>query len=140
MRGIYVIFIAILILSISCQKEEVANAEISAIDLAAIDGMEKSYVSALQYNDSIFDCMEFNLLCANQYLESCDSLFHQYADEYEHHHNNYSHLNGGDDHHHDNMNQDHHGNGMMGGQNNQGHNVGSMDQLDSLLDHHATYH
>jgi hypothetical protein len=107
--------------------------------LTAIEAMEKSLAGAEQYNDSIFTCIDFSPNCEVDYLDYCDSLFHHYADDYEHHHNAYSHNNSGDDHHHEYMNQNHHGNGMNGGQNN-GHNMQSMNQMDSLLVHHQAYH
>jgi hypothetical protein len=124
---------------LSCDKNIDENVGISAEDLAAIDGMDKSYLAAEQYNDSIFICLDFNPICENEYLNSCDSLFHHYADEYENYHHSYSHQNAGDDHHHAYMNQDHHGNGMMGEQ-NYGHSIESSNQMDSLLVHHAAYH
>lgn len=129
----------VLMLSVSCQKDQAPNVEISSTDVTAIDGMEKSYTSALQYNDSIFNCMDFDPLCENEYLEYCDNMFHQYADEFENHHNNYSHANSGDDEHHNNMNHNDHGNGMMGNQ-NYGNCNESMNQMDSLLVHHNSYH
>ena len=139
MKRVNIWLLSIILLSISCQKNQSLNDDVSSTDLAAIEGMEKALEVAEQYNDSIFTCIDFNPNCEVEYLDNCDSLFHHYADDYEHHHNAYSHANNGDDHHHEYMNQNHHGNGMHGGQNN-GHSMQSMNQMDSLLVHHQVYH
>lgn len=139
MKTIYLILVSVILLIMSCQKSEEANNEISAQDIEAIEGMEKSYLNAVLYNDTIFTCLDSNLFCESEYLNYCDSLFHHNEDEYNHWHSMYSHANAGDDHHHESMGQNHHGNGMMGGQ-NQGHSLQSMNQMDSLLSNHSTYH
>lgn len=139
MKEIYMLSFVVLMLSVSCQKDQTPNVEISSADIAAIDNMEKSYNSALQYNDSIFHCMDFDPLCENEYLEYCDNMFHQYADEYENNHNNYSHECYGDNDHEGYMSHNNHGNGMMGN-NNQGQCCDSKDQMDSLLEYHEDYH
>ena len=139
MKTIYLILISVILLIMSCQKSNNSDNSISEGDKLAIEGMEKSLFTADQYNDSIFTCLDSSLFCEDEYLNYCDSLFHHFANEYEHHHGLYSHLNEGDDHHHESMGQNHHGNGMMGGQ-NQGHSIQSMNQMDSLLVHHQIYH
>lgn len=131
--------IASILVFIRCEKNNEGTNEITQEDISAIEGMEKSLFTADQYNDSIFTCLDSSLFCEDEYLNYCDSLFHHYANEYEHHHGLYSHLNEGDDHHHESMGQNHHGNGMMGGQ-NQGHSIQSMNQMDSLLSYHNTFH
>lgn len=139
MKNRYKAIVFCLITVASCQKINTEFSSISQQDVIAIEGMEKSYLDAVLYNDSIFYCLDSSLSCENEFIDYCDSLFHHYEDEYNLHHNSYSHLNAGDDHHHEYMNQNHHGNGTMGAQ-NQGHSIQSVNQMDSLLSYHLIIH
>lgn len=140
---ISILTIASIVIFIRCEKSNEGTNEISQEDISSIEGMEKSYDLAKQYDDSLLVCLDSNQFCEDGFVEYCDSLFHNYDERYEYHHNNYSHQNGNDDHHHEYMGQNEHGNGMHDGGNNQGYmhdeeSMNAMEELRELHDEH--YH
>ena len=134
-----VLFVSLAIITVACQKE-IIHEDLSRQDVVAIDGMEKSFELAKQYDDSLFTCLDFNPQCEANFVEYCDSLFHHYDERYEHHHNQYSHQNDGDDHH-EYMEQNNHGNGMHNDDDheNQGHCIESFNSMEELRENHLNH-
>ena len=113
------------------------NFYINEADQRAFSDMEESFQSARVYNDSLAYCGNMDSLCAPEYVQYCDSMFHHYANEWNRHHNNYS---------HDRLNSDHHHNGNImphqghHNRNNDGHHNTHHGTMDQLMGDHGRYH
>jgi hypothetical protein len=92
-----VLSMIVLFIILSCNDDE--NNFLSPDDKIAVEGMQTSYVNAVDQN-SAFKISVENIDSIAMHMH--DSLFHHYVDEYFEHHNNYSHESYHDDHHHDN--------------------------------------
>ena len=121
MRSKYLMFIFLGILVIfACNKDDDHFDEMSESDLIALEGMSEAYEAALRYNDSLTICTNDPLGCDSTTMFHYDDMFHQFDDQFNIHHNEYSHNNEDDDHHHSNGQSVWHGN-MMGHGDNESH-------------------
>tara|TARA_B100000508_G_C11456100_1_gene276813 strand:- start:1662 stop:2072 length:411 start_codon:yes stop_codon:yes gene_type:complete len=128
---------------ISCQKESNLNRELSEADKVALEGMEEGYETAKLYNDSLVWCNNISNNCSKNFKAYCDSIYHEFDDSYEMHHDNYSHNNLEDDHHHSAISEHKHGNDEHGDgedDDQHGHNIESHYKMEDLRKMHKTYH
>ena len=127
----------------SCQKESTLNKELSDADKLAVEGMETGYETAKLYNDSLVWCNDTSNNCDETFKSYCDSIYHEFDDLYEMHHNNYSHNNMEDDHHHSAMSSHHHGNEEHDEDDedeHHGHTIESHTMMEELRELHKIYH
>jgi len=92
----------IMVLIYGCQKHDDMEVINQDQNLSSLDGMIIANESAKIYNDSITWGLNPQNSSQNEFLIYCDSLFHQYDNEYEMYHNNYGHMNSNNNHHHNN--------------------------------------
>jgi len=138
-----VILVVTLFLLASCQKESDLAAELTEADEIATEGMEEAYHEALEYNDSLVWCTDTNNACTPTIINYYDSLFHYNVEEYDFHHENYSHNNLDDDHHHSMMSSHSHGNAIHeeeGEEEHHGHSIESHYEMMELIEEHKEYH
>jgi hypothetical protein len=145
MKTVYSIFVFISIFAmVSCDKESDLNQELSAADKVAAEGMEEAYESTRVYNDSLVWCDNSGSTCSLEFVNYCDSLYHNFDEEYNYHHNNYSHNNVGDDHHHSAMSMHNHGSnnqhGEGGEEGGHGHSIHGHNEMTELHALHQGYH
>ena len=127
-------------------------------DVAALQAMETSYYTAVEYNDSLANYIETTGIRNDETCFSLDSMYHQNDSIFNANHMMYSHNNSGDDH---DSNSWMMGSGWMSGSAGQMGNGGMMgsngsqmgngfnssfctannlDLMDSLMDVHEDYH
>lgn len=122
----------------------------SADDIAALQGMETSYIAAVEANSSLASYIESTGITNDQTCFSLDSTYHQNDSIFEANHMMYSHNNSGDDHDTNNWSM---GSGWMSGSGHMGHSgvIGhgynssfctsdNLDLMDSLMIAHEDYH
>ena len=148
MKTKLVILAALLIgctLNFSCHKQAEEADTLKGDDLVAFKGMQTAYSNAKLYNDSLMSCTD-----SLQQIH-CDNTYHNYYEQFDLHHNNYSHSNSFDDHHHDggggmqqqDGNGTNHGNCACCGSDSDsesGHYEVDHTMMDKLNQQHQPYH
>jgi len=133
---------AALLLSYGCQDETDLFTEHSEADEIATEAMEEAFEGATLYNDSLVHCSETGN-CSDAFIQYCDSLFHEFDEEYDHNHEAYSHNNSSDDHHHGATSEHHHGkieHHEDEGEEHHGHSIESETEMQHLRELHKNYH
>jgi len=139
-----ILFMAILFLLVSCEKKSDLIIEMSEADEIATEGMEEAEHEAEEYNDSLAWCTDTSNACTAITINYYDSLFHYHSDQFDFHHENYSHNNLDDDHHHSAVNTHSHGNPPEHGEEEEGedhgHSIEGHQEMATIRAEHEEYH
>ncbi len=122
MKSIYLILVFGIVLIYACNKNDGHFQVMPESDKIALEGMSEAYEAALRFNDSLTICTNEPLSCDSITMFHYDDKFHQFDDQFNLHHNEYSHNNEDDDHHHNSGQSVWHGDMMgHGGSHNDDH-------------------
>lgn len=139
----FTLLIAAIFLLASCQKESDLATELTAADEQATEGMEDAEHEAKEYNDSLAWCTDTNNACAAITINYYDSLFHYHSDQFDFHHENYSHNNLDDDHHHSAVSSHSHGDAVHEEEEegaDHGHSIEGHQEVEIIREEHNEYH
>jgi hypothetical protein len=137
-----ILLITALFLMVSCEKKSDLIIEMSEADEIATEGMEEALHEAEEHNEELEVCADSNN-CTVSEIATIDSLYHYHSDQYDFHHENYSHNNLDDDHHHSEVNTHSHGNPEHGEEEegeHHGHNIENHYEMIELREKHKEYH
>jgi hypothetical protein len=133
MQSKYLILVFGIVLIFACNKEDDHFDLMPESDVLALEGMSDAYEASLRYNDSLTICTNEPSGCDSTTLFHYDDMFHQFDDQFNFHHNAYSHNNENDDHHHKSGQSVWHGN-MMGHGNSHNDDHGDYDHNNETLE------
>ena len=145
MKLIYSILALSIVLIFACNKMDDHYDDMPESDKKALEDMSAAYQSALLFNDSLTICTNEPSSCDSATMFHYDEMFHQFIDQFDFHHGEYSHKNVDDDHHHNTGQSKGHGN-MMGhiehGNHNSDyeHNNETLEEMMHLRELHVGVH
>jgi hypothetical protein len=138
-----ILIVAAIFLLASCQKKSDIPSELSSADEIATEGMEEAEHEAEEYNDSLVWCTDTSNACVATTVNYYDSLFHYNSDEFDFHHENYSHNNLDDDHHHSAVSTHSHGDAEHPEEEegaDHGHSIEGHQEMEEIRAEHEQYH